>query len=648
MDRKLKIRNLDDFNPLKDKKFEQNKGFFEVNISLNNYSKEQFENSLEEANNKIYKRPNIYKSINLMDKGKSVDKANKSNILNDYDNPFNKRINPKKKVLMKKTKTNNYYLEKYPTKKNKLTYIKKNPHMNNIKINTNLINNNNNIHINTNAFNTFNTNPIKKNIKKSKNKPDALEANKNTHFVNKRNDNKAMKKERLSVNNFDFRSQSPLENYNFKKYNDIYSVNYSRTIKNNKNIIALNLEDLMVLEEKLCDIIIELKKGKKVDNQCFDFWNYFFNFSLYEKLEKVFNNETEEEIVKLCLNYELMSILICYDISFKNEMLFDCSLYIEILQICHKNLILIFEQVLDKITPENINNIWVLKLSEMVQYSKNLSEKLLSVESYIASIAGKINFNTNCLIKKIKNILYNSNNYENKNLLLDFVKNLNQKTYEEINDFFKENIYKVENYEGSILLFIVKNNTEYSNRVSPPYIKEPNQKGYSLVLDLNETLINFKSTQGNQGLVRTRPFLFEFLESISNYYEIILFTCSTKNYTDSIVKAIEYKKKYFDYIFYRQHIMCYKNDFVKDLTRIGRPLNSIIIIDNMPQNFKMQKENGINIKSFWGDNSEDTALYDLIPISIKIASEKQDVRDALKKYRDDIVKKVSSNISKHM
>ena len=33
-----------------------------------------------------------------------------------------------------------------------------------------------------------------------------------------------------------------------------------------------------------------------------------------------------------------------------------------------------------------------------------------------------------------------------------------------------------------------------------------------------------------------------------NYYEIILFTCSTQNYADSIVKAIEYKKKYFDYI----------------------------------------------------------------------------------------------------
>ena len=148
-------------------------------------------------------------------------------------------------------------------------------------------------------------------------------------------------------------------------------------------------------------------------------------------------------------------------------------------------------------------------------------------------------------------------------------------------------------------------------------------------------------------MVRTRPFLFEFLDSISQFYEIILFTCSTQNYTDSIVKAIEYKKKYFDYIFYRQHTMIFKNNFVKDLTRIGRPLNSIIIVDNMPQNFRFQKENGINIKSFWGDNPEDTALYELIPILINIANEKQDVREGIKKYKDEIVKKVSSNLSKH-
>ena len=36
----------------------------------------------------------------------------------------------------------------------------------------------------------------------------------------------------------------------------------------------------------------------------------------------------------------------------------------------------------------------------------------------------------------------------------------------------------------------------------------------------------------------------------------------------------------------------------------------------MPQNFNLQKENGIFIKSLYGDDNDDTALIDLAPILI--------------------------------
>jgi len=36
----------------------------------------------------------------------------------------------------------------------------------------------------------------------------------------------------------------------------------------------------------------------------------------------------------------------------------------------------------------------------------------------------------------------------------------------------------------------------------------------------------------------------------------------------------------------------------------------------MPQNFRLQKENGIFIKTFYGHDTEDTALYDLANILI--------------------------------
>ena len=73
----------------------------------------------------------------------------------------------------------------------------------------------------------------------------------------------------------------------------------------------------------------------------------------------------------------------------------------------------------------------------------------------------------------------------------------------------------------------------------------------------------------------------------------------------------------------------------------------MIIVDNMPQNFKLQKENGIFIKTFYGEDKNDTALIDLLPILIEIASNNRDdvdVRNELKKYSGLILRKITTNM----
>jgi CTD small phosphatase-like protein 2 len=83
------------------------------------------------------------------------------------------------------------------------------------------------------------------------------------------------------------------------------------------------------------------------------------------------------------------------------------------------------------------------------------------------------------------------------------------------------------------------------------------------------------------------------------------------------------------------------------LSKIGRDLNRTLIVDNMPQNFRLQKDNGIFIKTFYGEDRSDAALIDLIPILNEIAlSNTSDVRKSLYKYREEILNKISSNISK--
>ena len=222
------------------------------------------------------------------------------------------------------------------------------------------------------------------------------------------------------------------------------------------------------------------------------------------------------------------------------------------------------------------------------------------------------------------------------------------KKHEEINSFFRDNILRVDNVNGSVLASVFLKDNECFQTEPAPYIKTKNRKKYSLILDLDETLVHFKINNENdsEGVLQIRPGVIQFLEQVGKFYEIIVFTAATQDYGDLLIDAIEENHVYFEHRFYRQHTIIMGNDFVKDLNRIGRPLDSIIIVDNMPQNFRLQKENGINIKAFWGEDANDNALEELGKILINIALDGKDVRIGLEKYRDEIVKKVTSNISK--
>ena len=343
--------------------------------------------------------------------------------------------------------------------------------------------------------------------------------------------------------------------------------------------------------------------------------------------------------------------MISYDFSFDIKIINNSySILDELLKLNHQNLIIIFEHILTKISSDSRDNIWVFRLNTIVNSSKNskYNDKYSTINEYSMSPAEKINFNTGIIIQNIRVLL---KNYKTAKIdkLTSIFKKLNEKTYEDINIFFRENILRVDNMNGSVLASIfLKENNNFKTEPAP-YLKTINRKPYSLILDLDETLVHFKVNPDNEseGVLRVRPGIIEFLDSIDKYYELIIFTAATQEYADLLIDAVEENKIYFEHRLYRQHTVIVGNDFVKDLSRVGRPLDKIAIVDNMPQNFRLQKENGINIKAFWGEEVYDTALIDLAPILINIAKEGGDIRDGLAKYKDEIVKKVTSNISKH-
>ena len=421
--------------------------------------------------------------------------------------------------------------------------------------------------------------------------------------------------------------------------------NYKRNYRlNNNNSILINLENILIFEEKFNNIILYLKKNLPIMKQSLDLWNYFFNFCVYEKIEKIFFEEGNNEIIKICNNYLLLSIMICYHFSQKNEIFNNTNyLLLQILEIIYNTIMLIFQQIKNNYLSENINIAFFSVLTNIyihyIQHSDYLDDKNVS-------IIQKIYNNTEQIDTKIKNIL-SRKKIDFFKILYNFYYSIKKKSYKEINNFFIKYILNEENINGSLFSanYFITNNSTFTS-INPPFLKSPNKKKLTLIMDLNETLVNFKLEENGEGYVRIRPFLFGFLEEIGQLYELIVFTSSEKNYADSLIEAIEHERTYFDHVFYRQHTIIIGNDFVKDLTKIGRPLNSTIIIDNMPQSFKFQKENGILIKPFWGEDSKDRTLYELMPILLDIAKEGGDVRYGLNKYRNEIIGKITSNIAK--
>ena len=170
-------------------------------------------------------------------------------------------------------------------------------------------------------------------------------------------------------------------------------------------------------------------------------------------------------------------------------------------------------------------------------------------------------------------------------------------------------------------------------------------KLYTLVLDLDETLIHYSENterEGNHSIVMdddsptyfVRSGLFTFLTRLSPYYEIVIFTAALKEYADYFVQRIDHKKV-ISYILHREH--CQISDtgrVTKDLRLLGRDLSKTLIIDNLEDNFRVTPDNGILIPDFIDDFKDDW-LYMLKDFLKKVAENQvEDIRVALKKYRD--------------
>lgn len=135
----------------------------------------------------------------------------------------------------------------------------------------------------------------------------------------------------------------------------------------------------------------------------------------------------------------------------------------------------------------------------------------------------------------------------------------------------------------------------------PPFLP-PREKNvnYTLVLDMDETLIHTREMQAGKSSFLVRPHCQQFLDEMDKYYEIVVFTAAVKEYADSILDSIDQAKR-ISHRLYREHTRIEEFVSIKDLLSINRDLTQTIIIDNIASNFKLQPRNGIEIATWTGE-----------------------------------------------
>ena len=442
----------------------------------------------------------------------------------------------------------------------------------------------------------------------------------------------------------------------------IISIGILFTVSQNVNLTDQCSQDilkLIILQEKIflifCDLIIQ-KLNKKYKN---NIW-----------VGQILQSLQIKSITNISNHIIIMRTLIINSYEIINNLLLEIKNFDNNKNIVIKNNSKFLYNNFYNAEWKNLNEI---KINQLEDNFKQLIFKSLNTNNISNNSSNSNSIETKTFKKRIiknnfkRDYQTNTNIYKNKNLSPEpssrknvlNISNKNQsKTILKNSNSNPSLLRKTDNTininpQNYIRSTIIQYELTIPNTPCPnikpqiPFLNFPPKKLYTLVIDLDETMASFKFTDIKKGIgiLYLRPHLENFLEVIKDYYEIIPFTSASKDYADIALDLIEKneRKKYFEFRLYRENTTQFGSKYIKDLSKLGRDLSKVIIVDNFSQCFKLNNENGILISSFFGEDENDKALIELQKVLIKIYYDNDDVRKGIIKFKDDIFNKISKD-----
>ena len=475
-------------------------------------------------------------------------------------------------------------------------------------------------------------------------------------------------------------------NHNLFLAFDMNSLNNQYNSNKNSENIFLMIKEYLIQQLIFFFIIIliGLIKNEKerniylsgLQNLSFYFHQNFqvFNFILTSKINK---NNIDLLCPEAAKNYEK-----CMNMVRENKTWLNENNYMKCLQINNKmskqvikNL---FEQIriyfnsnpyfeknnISKITTKN-NNLKTFNSKTKIIIKNNVkinnNKQKNSPSKYKNNMINKNNALNNKEKDYQKNIFNNNKDFieTDINLFLEYIKSykkvkftclLKDLKYSPSINYLIEKVNILDTNNNNKNLHIINKDNKKSRKNSfsesrdeqkpeAPFLKPINPKyKYTLVLDLDETLIHHIPLLNTSDYIQIRPGLEEFLNELSEFYEIVIFTSSFQLYADLVINGFDTEKRISARL-YRQHTTKIGNAYIKDLAKLGRDLKKVIIIENSPDNYNLQPKNGINVIDYEGNRNDDI-LFHLKKDLIKLAKKNpDDVRNFLKEIQINMNKR---------
>lgn len=157
---------------------------------------------------------------------------------------------------------------------------------------------------------------------------------------------------------------------------------------------------------------------------------------------------------------------------------------------------------------------------------------------------------------------------------------------------------------------------------------------HTLVLDLENTLVSSTWDRKYGWRHAKRPGVDKFLQELAQYYEIVLYSPSIDGIADPVVTSLD-KHGCIMHRLYRDATYYTNGVHVKDLNRLNRNVNRMIVLDDDPAEVQFNPENHIRVKAYTDPSDRtDTTLARITPFLVELAREGyNDIPAVLRQYQ---------------